>query len=656
MRTSIRFAFFGLLLAAWVPALAAPVGIETAAKTAGGTALRAPAGWDMQARSDATILTAPEGDFRIAVIDVGKAADVKDALAIAWQRYRPDAKRTIKLITARAAKDGWSERQIAEYETSPNERAVIDADARRVGNAWTVIIYDGSEATAGKRGAALVLVQDSLRPAGFVRETFAGKRANALTPARIALLKDFITQSSAQLGIPGVGFALIEKGDVLFEGGLGVKELGKADPVDAHTLFMIASNTKGMSTLLLSRLVDAGKLQWDQPVTQVYPAFRLGSDATTAKVLVRHLVCACTGLPRKDTEWLLNTPRDTPASATFTQLAATEPTSGFGEVFQYNNLMAAAAGYVGGHIVHPDMELGAAYDAAMQALIFDPLGMKDTVFPIDAALTRNHASPHGDDMFAKPAVMPMDFNYTVMPYRPAGAAWSSAHDMIRYVSLELTQGVLPNGKRLLSARNLLARRAHNVTTGEDEYYGMGLEDNRKWGISVIHHGGSMFGYKSDWVAIPGAQVGAVVLTNSENGYALTGAFARRLVEILYDGKPEAAAMIAATAARREPEAAKFRERLVVPPAPAAMAGIGKTFDNPQLGRLDVRRAGNDVVFATASGSSRMASRKNDDGTTSFVAIDPTLLGWEYVAGTQAGKTTLTTRDDQHSYIFLPIAD
>src|SRR3546814_3662982 len=63
---------------------------------------------------------------------------------------------------------------------------------------------------------------------------------------------------------------------------------------------MIASNTKGLSTLLLSVLADEGKLRWDQKVTDLYPAFRLGNDEVTRSVLVRHLVCACTGLPRSE--------------------------------------------------------------------------------------------------------------------------------------------------------------------------------------------------------------------------------------------------------------------------------------------------------------------------------------------------------------------
>ena len=108
----------------------------------------------------------------------------------------------------------------------------------------------------------------------------------------------------SQLGVPGVGLAFIDGGKVVDEGGLGVRELGKPEKVDANTLFMAASNTKGMTTLLLARLVDAGKLSWDEPVVKVYPAFKLGDPAITPQVLFKHLICACTGLPRQDLEFI----------------------------------------------------------------------------------------------------------------------------------------------------------------------------------------------------------------------------------------------------------------------------------------------------------------------------------------------------------------
>ena len=91
-----------------------------------------------------------------------------------------------------------------------------------------------------------------------------------------------------------------------------------------------------------------------------------------------------------------------------------QPTSKFGEVFQYSNLMATAAGYIGGHLVYPDMELGAAYDEAMQKMIFDPLGMNSTTFDYARALAGNHATPHGDDVDGKPSIASMDLNYSIV--------------------------------------------------------------------------------------------------------------------------------------------------------------------------------------------------------------------------------------------------
>jgi CubicO group peptidase (beta-lactamase class C family) len=357
-------------------------------------------------------------------------------------------------------------------------------------------------------------------------------------------------------------------------------------------------------------------------------------------------------VPRKDFDWIFNTTSATPASATFDQLASTEPTSKFGEVFQYSNLMASAAGYIGGHLVYPNRELGAAYDAAMQSLIFNPLQMNETTFDMQRALSENHASPHGNDVDGNTAVASMGLNYTSVPYRPAGGAWSSAHDMIKYVQDELTPGVLPNGKRFISAANVLKRREHTVPVGEDSYYGMGLMDDEWYGISVIHHGGDLIGYHSDWYAIPSAQVGALILTNSDNGVYLRDPFMRRLLEVLYDGKPRAVTQVATAAANAKAESAKARTRLTVPAAASAVANLASHYDSPELGHIDVRKDGDGVVFDFGLWSSHVASRQNDDGTTSFVTIDPGVDGFfDFVVTNANGKAQLITQDGQHKYTY-----
>jgi CubicO group peptidase (beta-lactamase class C family) len=640
---------------AQAPAAAPPaVGVTVAAasKTAGGATFTAPPGWGAQRGPSMVVLAAPEPDMHVAIVDVPQAADAKAAATAAWQIYRPGGAHPFKLLTSRPPRNGWEEQAVVDYETSPNEHLAVESIARRKGSAWTVAIVDGGEAIAEKRAAAIGLLIQSLRPEGYSRENFAGRSPRALGPAEVAALVDFARRSAAELDVPGVGLALIDHGKIVYEGGVGVREMGKPDPVDAHTLFMIASNTKGMSTLLLAKLVDEGKLSWDEPVTQVYPDFRLGSAATTRKVLIRHLVCACTGLPRKDYEWLFNTTAATPASTTFVQLAATEPTSAFGEAFQYNNLMASAAGFIGGHIAHPDRELGAAYDAAMQEMIFDPLGMHDTTFSMTGALAGpDHASPHGQDIDGRTRVVSQDVNYAIAPYRPAGGAWSSPHDMILYVQDELSQGVASDGKRVVSAANLLARRARGVPIGEDQWYGMGLMEDATWGVSVIHHGGDLKGYHSDIIAIPSAQVGAVILTNAENGPALRRPFMRRLLEILYNGAPEATGDVAASAKVIDAARVEFARRLVRPPAAADLTLLAPAYQNPDLGRLAVETKDGATWFKGKAVSSEVASRHNDDGTVSFVSIDPGVRGLEFVVGGPADNRTLTIRDGQHIYVF-----
>ena len=106
----------------------------------------------------------------------------------------------------------------------------------------------------------------------------------------------------------------------------------------------------------------------------------------------------------------------------------------------------------------PELELGAAYDEAMATRVFDPLGMTATTFDFARALAGNHAGAHAPDIDGKPARAVMDLNYAVIPVRPAGGAWSTVRDMLKYVQMELDEGTLPGGKRYIAKEALLARR------------------------------------------------------------------------------------------------------------------------------------------------------------------------------------------------------
>src|SRR5262249_5122663 len=152
--------------------------------------------------------------------------------------------------------------------------------------------------------------------------------------------------------------------------------------------------------------------------------------------------------------------------------------------------------------------------------------------------------------------------------RPAGGMWTSVNDLAKYLQMELAGGLLPDGKRLVSARNLLEREKPQIQINEDATYGMALVVDREYGIPVVDHGGSMLGYQSDMIFLPAHNVGAVILTTSDTGSYLTWLVQRRLLEVLFDGKPEAAAFASAALRKRIAGIAKERERLTVPADPA----------------------------------------------------------------------------------------
>ena len=625
-----------------------PLTADTPKQTTAGATFIAPSGWTFSVRGPATILAPPEGDSHIALVDV-RAPTADSAVALAWTAYMPEHTWPLRVVTPQPDQDGWSDRRNYSYQTSPNEKRGVVIFAQRAGDVWTVVVYDMSDATGEKRLAAVQLIFDRLLPKGYTRESFAGRKAATLDAARLARLSAFTEQAMRELGIPGVAVGIVQDGKVVFADGFGVRELGKPEKPDGNTLFMVASNTKALTTLMLAKLVDAGRFGWETPVTSLLPSFKLGDSATTRQVLVKHLICACTGLPRQDLEWLFEFKNATPASALRT-LGTMQPSSKFGEMFQYSNPMAAAAGYTGGHVAFPNLELGAAYDEAMRTLVFAPLGMTSTTFNYSRALAGNHASPHAPDIDSKASVAAMDINYSVIPVRPAGAAWSSVRDMLKYVSMELAEGRLPDGTQYMRRETLLARRAPYVPIGKEATYGMGLMVDTKYGAPVVHHGGDLIGFHSDMMWLPEQHVGAVVLTNGNPGWVLRDVFQRKLLEVLFDGRDEADADVASQAKNWYAQLAADRRLLTVPADAGESARLARHFHNAALGDIDVRREGGRTVFDFGEFRSQVATRKNPDGSISFITIAPGIVGFEFVVSD--GGKRLTARDAQHEYVFI----
>ena len=636
-----------------VDAAAEALAADTPKTTVAGNMFIAPAEWTLRVRGNGTILEAPEGQSFIAIYDLAEARDADDAVTQAWTAYKGKVPFAQITSVAAADSDGWSKIRGYSYDVPPNLKRAIGANARWANGAWTVVLFDAAQAVAEKRAGQIGLMLGKLLPKGGARESFAGKQAHELDRARIAALVQFVEDAERATQVPGVAFGVIQAGKVLHAGGVGVRQRGKPAKVDADTKFLIASNTKALATLMLAKLVDGEKIAWDTPATKLLPSFRLGDADTTSKVQVKHLICACTGMPRQDFEWLFQWAGVTPAGVMET-LATMQPTSKFGELFQYSNPLAAAAGFIGGHVAYPELELGAAYDKVMQTRVFGPLDMTSTTLDYALAFRRNAAIAHAPNLAGKSGPAERELNKNVITMRPAGGAWSNVRDMLKYVAMELAKGTLPNGKRYINESPLLARRLPRASVGKNVTYGMGLMVEELKGVTMVYHGGDNVGYHSDVLWLPEHGAGAVILMNGDPGGYVRYAFRRKFLELLFDGRKEADAWVSNIAKGFFEDLASRRKLVTVPADANDAAKLASRYANDELGEITIRRDGPKLILDVGEWRSELASRRNADGTVSFRIIEPGIEPFdvELVTGTANNKRTLTLHEAQEKYVFV----
>jgi hypothetical protein len=180
---------------------------------------------------------------------------------------------------------------------------------------------------------------------------------------------------------------------------------------------------------------------------------------------------------------------------------------------------------------------------------------------------------------------------------------------------------------------------------------MGLSVDTTYGVPVVHHGGDMIGFHSDMIWLPDHGVGAVVLTNGDPGWMIRTGFRRKLLELLFDGRPEADEDIASNARTFREQLAADRKLLTAPAAPALAGMLAPRYRNDALGEIAVSRQGAATIFDFGEWKSEVGSRTNPDGSVSFLTIAPGLIGFEFVVNDTSQARGLILRDAQHEYRF-----
>ncbi len=615
--------------------------------SASGATFTGSAGWTVEERPEGITLTTPEGDLRVTHVEVAEP-DRKKAVAAAWKRVDPKFALAVAQDVDLPARDGWDAVAQVVYVTPAAEQRAVIAVARRKGTTWYLALIDGKAAAFDRRGAQTETAITSLKVKGLEKESFAGKKANPLDAARLAELDRFIEESRAALKVPGAAIAVVQDGKVVLSRGYGVKKRGSKAAVGPRTLFMIGSVTKPLTALMMARLIDQGRFSWDTPVTEVLPSFALGDAATTKAVQMRHTVCACTGMPRQDFEFIFEYGKLS-AEDRLASMKAMVPTTRFGETFQYSNLMVSAGGFAAAHARSPGKKLVPAYAEAMQSLVFAPLGMKSTTLYVDRVARGDHANPHPRDLRGEPVALAPQAESWTLPVAPAGAVWSNADDMARFLALELGKGQL-GGKRLVSEQQLLARRAPQVKITDEASYALAWGITREGGLEAIGHDGATAGFSTLLQILPQHGVGVVILSNASDSGAFLGAVNRRLVELLFDGKPEAADNVAARV-KLDADARGEELKLVGDADPAWFDGLAGAWVNPGLGRIELRRDKRGATLDAGEWKVGVGKKTDRDGTVKIITTGPLIAGLELEPREKDGKQVLVISAGQHEYVF-----
>jgi CubicO group peptidase (beta-lactamase class C family) len=411
---------------------------------------------------------------------------------------------------------------------------------------------------------------------------------------------------------------------------------------------MIGSVGKSLTTLMIARLVERGRLGWDTPVVDVLPSFGLGDEATTKATTMRHTACACTGMPRQDLEFLFEgamTPE-----ARLATMKAMKPTTAFGETFQYSNLMVSAGGFAAAHAYAPRLGLGPAYDRAMQELVFAPFGMKATTFDFKVVARGDHAVPHPRDLHGEPAPLPIDAERWVLPIRPAGGTWSTVRDMARVLLVELGRGKL-GGKQVIAEQALLARRAPQVKIDDEGGYGLGLVVGTRYGIPFVSHTGGTGGFSTRFSFWPEHDVGLVIVSNASGAGLLNGTVERRLLELLFDGRAEARENVALAVERQAQARAEELARIELAPDAAWFGTLAGAWTAPGLGRIDLAFERGKAVLDAGEWKVPVGRKTARDGTVMLVSTGGLLPGLELVPRDQDGRSVLVLDAGQHKIVF-----
>ena len=314
--------------------------------------------------------------------------------------------------------------------------------------------------------------------------------------------------------VPGLAMAIVHDGKVLSARGYGITDVSDAEPVDGHTVFRLASLSKGFAGTLAGLLVNDGTLRWDSRLTDYMPGFQLSQTGAAQQITVADLLSHRVGLPHNAYDRSLERYVD---YRTLTHKLADVPLKCTpGTCYAYQNVAFSLIG----DIVFA--ATGDFYSQEVRSRLFKPLGMNDASLGLEGIeSSARWAKPHVRGRGGWVSLMPKPTYYEVAP---AAGVNASASDMAQWLIAQTGHRPEVIPAPLLATlhqplvdtpyqtRSSSWRRARLDSAG----YALGWRVYDYSGHRLVYHAGAVQGYRGMIAMLPERDLGIAVMWNGES--------------------------------------------------------------------------------------------------------------------------------------------